>query len=67
MEIVAGGILLALGVVIVIFGTGAGGLAGSRLGTALHAPRWVDTAVNWAIGGLCAWFGIAIMFGAIHF
>ena len=67
MDYVAGGILLGLGALIVIFGTGSGGLACSRVGAALRAPRWIDTAVNWAIGLLCVWFGAALLLGRVHF
>ncbi len=67
MERLAGCLLLTFAVLLVVFGTGSGGLAGSRLGAALHVPRWVDTVVNWAIGLLSGWFGLALIFGGVHF
>ena len=67
MEYVEGAGLIFLGLIVIIFGSAKtpSGSAGTR--ARFKLPAVIDTAMTWAIGLVCIWFGAALFLGHSHF
>jgi uncharacterized membrane protein YidH (DUF202 family) len=63
MEYKIGGVLLTLiGVFFIVFGNTRFGAPGESEQGGFVLPVWMDHAIKWAIGLVCVWFGVFLVF-----
>jgi len=63
MEYKVGGFLLALiGVFFIVFGNTRFGSPEEATQGGFVMPAWLDHLIKWAIGLVCVWFGVFLMF-----
>ncbi len=67
MQTAAGICLVVMGLLIAVLGTATGASRAPGGASRARLPRWVDTLINWAIGLLCAWFGVLLILGKANF
>jgi hypothetical protein len=65
MGYLAGAVLILIGLFLMPFGKSSVPRS-VVLDRQLGMPAWLDRALNWAIGLMCVWFGLALLFGRVR-
>jgi hypothetical protein len=67
MEFLAGTVLVVIGLFMIPLGRPNAVRSRDEAARSFALPAWIDRAVNWAMGLLCVWFGLALLFGRVRF
>jgi hypothetical protein len=66
MGYIAGGVLIVLGLVIIVFGDRKVGKNGGVILRTFSMPPMNAKFAKWGLGIVCIWFGAALLFGGGH-